>query len=817
MKKSAKLTLAFYGVGIAVAGSLSAVRVADADAAADQAAQGTITKDSSATAPSSGSTSLEEIVVTAQRRGELLSSVPVAVTAVTANELLAVGVKTTADLSHLVPSFQSAESAQSGAPIFTLRGVGFNTANVSSTAPVGLYVGEVAYAYPLMAAGELFDLERVEVLKGPQGTLYGRNTTGGLIDYVPAAPTNTPEASFTAGGGNYGSADFSGFISGPLSDTLTGRVAFNSENRFDGWQHSVTRDDTLGKLYRNSLRAILDWKPTTNFTLESSFNFWARTGDTQAEQAIASVGAAPAPAVAASIILQPHANWQADWTPSSDQPFSAANGIVRPCDCVNDYFYGWAERATYNLTDHLDVVSLTSYNRLIFNQFEDSAGVQTEELGVANFGHIDSFSEELRAIGTYDQFDWSGGGYYAYDQTAEIIQGFAGQNPTIEFLKGIADSIPNSGYTTAQINNSYRIFGSSGYERTGVASIFGNLNYNIVPTVKLNLGVRYTDDYTHFTGAEYDQNGQEVPIVNVVYPLLLGHALPPLAVNGSQTLNSTDTGFAVADESQNVTNVAWRSALSWTPTDTSLLYASVSRGFKSGVFPVLNASAIGQLAPVAEEKLTDYETGAKLALLDRRLQVDTSIFYYDYRNHQVFGQIPDLIFGTLPAVVNIPKSEIYGADWNLRYAITPTLHMTLAGSVLRTQINEFVGSDPFGTFYDYRDAQLPYAPKFSGFTSITKDLALNDQYGAEIGVHASYQSVSNGYVGSEPQFQIDPYALFGASLSLYGSDKDKWKITAYGENLGDKYYWTSAQISHDTIVRLTGFPLTFGVRGTWNF
>ncbi len=154
-----------------------------------------------------------------------------------------------ADLGTVVPSFNVSQGYE-GIPIFTLRGIGFNTINLSATSTVGTYVDEVAYAYPFMMSGPLFDMQRVEVLKGPQGTLYGRNTTAGLVDFITNKPTDTFAASLTAEIGNNGTHNFEGFINGALSDAVDARLAFRTEDSDDGWQVSNTRpNDKLGRKY----------------------------------------------------------------------------------------------------------------------------------------------------------------------------------------------------------------------------------------------------------------------------------------------------------------------------------------------------------------------------------------------------------------------------------------------------------------------------------------------------------------------------------------------------------------------------------------
>ena len=154
---------------------------------------------------------LEEVVVTAQKREQNVNEIGMAISAFSGEDLKALGVMDTRDLTNLVPGFTVANS-DLNTPIYTLRGVGFNTPNLSSASPVGVYVDEASFPYPYMGNGLIHDLERVEVLKGPQGTLYGRNTTGGLVNFITNRPTDEFEASITARVGNYESYGIDGFV-----------------------------------------------------------------------------------------------------------------------------------------------------------------------------------------------------------------------------------------------------------------------------------------------------------------------------------------------------------------------------------------------------------------------------------------------------------------------------------------------------------------------------------------------------------------------------------------------------------------------------
>lgn len=242
-------------------------------ALAQNAADGTATADDDA------------IIVTAQRRGESLNSVPMAVQAVDAETLKDLRVTDVRDLTTVAPSFTVSQSYQ-GVPTYTLRGIGFNTINLSSTSTVGTYVDEVAYAYPIMNTGPIMDLERVEVLKGPQGTLYGRNTTAGLINFITGKPTAQFKGSLTADLGNYETYNIGGYLSGPLADGISARIAFRSENSDEGWQISNSRGERLGKVRKYGVRGSLAIDPTDGTHIDISVVWWRNKSDTVAGQGI---------------------------------------------------------------------------------------------------------------------------------------------------------------------------------------------------------------------------------------------------------------------------------------------------------------------------------------------------------------------------------------------------------------------------------------------------------------------------------------------------------------------------------------------------
>ena len=216
---------------------------------------------------------LEEVVVTAQKRAQNLNDVGISISALSGNQMKEFGIADAAEMAEFTPGLVMTESQPTGIPIYTIRGVGFDDYSVGSSSTVGVYVDEVALPYPTMTRGVMFDVERVEVLKGPQGTLYGRNSTGGAINFVSNKPADEFEASVSLDIGNHEYLKADTYISGALSDTLRGRIALTTTQQNEGWQDSITTGDSLGEKDETAGRILLQWDATEN--LEVTFNLHA--------------------------------------------------------------------------------------------------------------------------------------------------------------------------------------------------------------------------------------------------------------------------------------------------------------------------------------------------------------------------------------------------------------------------------------------------------------------------------------------------------------------------------------------------------------
>lgn len=769
-------------------------------------AQGSPTPSSSASVAEPNG-EVGEIVVTAQKRSEALSRVPMSIQAFEAGSLAKAGVTDTSALTALVPGLTFAKSGLN-TPIYTLRGIGFNTQNLSATSPVGVYQNEVAWAYPYMSNGPLFDVQRVEVLKGPQGTLYGRNTTGGLINYITARPAGSWEGSLTGTYGNYQTYGFEGFASGPLTSTLGIRLAFKTENADKGWQKSVSRDDRLGKKDRHALRASIDWAPSDTLSSQFTFNYWRDRSDTQAAQAVelrADVPALLPPGIESDVLTNAKAS-EADWDPRSPD---------KPPFQIDAEFFGLSERLEARLSDAVTIVSLTGYNHLKRDDMNDVDGTRFELVAYESIGKIDSFSQEVRLQGSAGHLSYILGGYYSRDKILDSELVYVKNATIIEALRGISLSIPQTAYTPDQIENGFRNFYDRSDQKNITKSLFANAEYQFSNKVKVNGGLRYSNDRLTANSCSYDYRGNTAPVHNLGVNALTGSTailLPDRCLTyaeGFVTRRDIIPGKLVAN------NLSFRLSASFQATPDTLAYASIARGFKSGAFPLIPANVDIQFDPAKEEEVYAYEAGIKTKFFNRRVQFNLAGFYYDYTDKQTFGYIPDPVFVTLNRILNIPKSRVFGVESDIS-ARFGSLNLQVAGTYLKSEIRNFDGFDSLGAPQDFRGRQFTFTPKLQLTSTANYTADLNEQLGLDASINVSYQAKSYGDLQNTGPYRVNDYVLANASLSLFTQD-NVWRATVFVRNLANKYYWNYSGYVRDTIFRQAGMPRTYGISLTRNF
>lgn len=621
-----------------------------------------------------------DIIVTAQRRAESINRVGISIQALPAETLQELRVNNVRDLTAVVPSFTVAQSYQ-GVPTYTLRGIGFNTINLSSTSTVGTYTDEVAYAYPIMNTGPMIDIERVEVLKGPQGTLYGRNTTAGLINFVTGKPSETTSGAVSMDVGNYRTFNVGGYVTGPVAEGIQARLGYRVDLSDQGWQVSNSRGDRLGKVKRYGLRGSVALQPGP-FKIDLSATYWVNKSDTVAGQGIGFTPATtPGSGSTASLFNtpgvvsyiannMPTSGSQADWDPAAARSANIGRGagISDPL-AENNWFLGLKGRVQLDLSDHTRVISLTGYNEFDRKATFDWSGVPYEILIQQAVGHIKSFAQELRVEGDGPGYNWLVGGYYAKDTILDSNRTLLGQNANVGLVRAgtlqlLASPLNTFGYTVADAATAFRTYRDVGNIDTRTWSIFGNADYAFSELLKLTLGGRYTRDKQDYVGCSRDFNGSMLPNVNLanraLFYQLYGQLAAPIGENQCNTYNPATNSFGLVSSKIDEDNFAWRAALDLTPSPTTLFYASVSRGYKSGTTPINAANLARQNGPVKQEQLTAYELGAKLGMLDRKVQLNLAAFYYDYKDKQISTYFADPIYTALARLDNVPKSEAYG-------------------------------------------------------------------------------------------------------------------------------------------------------------
>ncbi len=796
-------------------------------AAADTVAQG---------APSGASgTALTEIIVTAQKRSENINSVGMAITANSGAQLQQKGVTTVSELTKIEPSLQFSQS-QSGTPVYTLRGVGYFEQSLSASPTVSIYQDEVPYPFPVMARGVLLDPARVEILKGPQGTLYGQNATGGAINFVAAKPTNTFSAGLDESYGRFNDNLFGGFISGPLTSTLTARLA-GSVEAGGAWQKSTTRDDALGDKDTQIGRLILDWRPSDRFSASLNLNGWRDRSDTQAAQLegfrlqtpqYVSVGNLsdpafyrPAPVGSATFNAYPAQIQAVLSEPIAPADARAADWAAGTHPHNDESFFQTSLRLDYSFSDALGITSLSTYEWFTEDNLVDPAGVSTPVQLTRVQGHVTTYAEELRLHGLFagQQGNWLVGANFERDSSAETddVDPFIS---TASFSTSVLGAPP------------WFQFGALNADKTTTTSVFGNVEYHILDSLDLHGGLRYTRSDQSMAGCSSSTYPSLNFVQNTIGALLAAQSggTSAAVMPGQCFTLGPPPNFipGLQRNALNQTNLPWRVGVDWTPIAHSLIYFTVSKGYKAGSSPALGASRYAQLLPVTQEALLSYELGAKSELLDRTLVLNLALFHYDYTDKQELGRVRDPIYGALQVLVNIPKSTEDGAEFSAVWR--PVKGLTLNGAV--TYLDSEVTSNFFNTgpyplgptdLINFKGEAFPFAPKWSLQYGARYDWNLSDKLTAFASVDGSYQSKSTAAFGAQeaiadgaPALEIGSYALLNLTTGISSADQH-WRAEFWIKNVTNAYYWNSVNYVSDTTARLAGLPRTYGVRLSYRY
>lgn len=747
--------------------------------------------------PDSQGLGLADIVVTAQKRTESLRDVPMSVTALTGDQLLERGISDAADLAKWTPGFSYVESGQS-VPVYSLRGVGFFDTSIGARPTVSVYMDEVPLTFSIMTTGAALDLERVEVLKGPQGTLFGSNATGGAINYIAAKPRASVDAGLTATYARFDQFDVSGYITGSLGPDLKGRIAARAV-RGGAWQQSYTRDDELGDQDFTQGRLLLDWEPSASARFTFNANGFIDKSDTQAGQSIAIVATRPQDLGQFPLLsdypLSPRNNRAADWDPNTDL-------------AKDNSFYQLSLRSEFDLTDAITLTSLTSYSNMDVSQTIDIDGLAINNGKILVNGSASSFTQELRLSGESGPVRWIMGGNYSADKSYE-------------------DGHSDFNYTTASAGFSafpgkFRANNATGSQNFDSYALFGNMDYTLGTQFVVHGGARYTKvvlDYA--TCSRAGDAASAAAVTGFLNRLRSVSGLGPITPLAAGDCLSVDRNLApgLLRGRLSENNISWRAGLDWKPARDMMLYASVSKGYKSGSSPVLNAFAQAAQLPVTQESVLAYEVGAKGAFANRRVDFSAAAFYYDYRDKQLKGRsnLPPAILGAIEALVNVPKARIYGFETQINVLPARGLAISVGFTYLNSKVlGSFPNFSLLGGAADFGGEAFPYTPDLQVSSDIGYETPVNSDVDVFVGSSLNYRTSTSAGFGDEPLLRLRDYALLDLRGGLKSSD-GRWRVELFGRNVTNSYYWTNVARAFDVVRRLSGKPATYGITASFRF
>ena len=739
------------------------------------------------TTPAPADDQIQDIVVTAQKRSENINNVGISITAVTGDALVSQGVLSPADLVRVVPGLSYARSTY-GVPVYTIRGIGFYDTSLAGSPAVSVYVDEIPLPYSAMTTGAGLDVERVEILKGPQGTLFGQNSTGGAINYISAKPTPEFAAGLDATYQSFGEAIVQGYVSGPLSDTLGVRVAARV-NKGGDWQRSHTRNDKIGGSDQLIGRVLVNWQPTDRFSAELNLNGWRDRSDNQQGQFGGFTSALTVvPAVVRAAPTPPRSNRFADWDPGKE--------FAR-----DDKFYQIAARAQYELNDTVDITSLTSYTKLTRYSVNDTDATALPAQTVIQLGHTRSFYQELRANAELGpRVKLLLGGNYGHDKTYESLA-----------------NITPAGFSS----NAFTSAEGVGTTKVSRFAIFGSLDFELLDRVTFQGSARYSESCRDYVGCSRGYNGDNsLGILVATAGNRLRGTPVAIAPGTCATLGPAPTftpGPYVDSLSED--NISWRANLNWQATSTALFYANVSRGYKEGGFPLSGASFSFSLGPVVQEKVMAYEAGFKLGLADRHVQLNGAVFYYDYSDKQIRGRVTDPVIGRQNRLLNIPKSRVQGAEINATILPFQGLKLDLGATYVDTKIQgTYLGaSDAVGNAINVDGQKFPLTPDWQVQADVEYRFPVSTSVELFVGAHYNYQGGTNSGLGDLPVLAVPSYQLVDLRAGAELMD-GRLSLTAFARNLTKEYYWTFVSFAApNTAARYTGRPRTFGATLSYRY
>ena len=698
---------------------------------------------------------LEEIVVTAQKRAESLQEVPIAVSAFTSEVLEQSGVTSTMDLTMVTPGLQVIRAL--GSPQFSLRGISAATVAAGNENSIATYVDGV---YMPSMAGNNFafnNLERVEVLKGPQGTLFGRNATGGLINVVTKTPSQESTGNVEVSYGNYETTGVNAYFSGGLTDTIAADLAvlYSDQNDRFGTNINTGNDRGFSKTQAIRSKVVFDASDATTVTFALGYSEYDTDMGLNRQLPAGALGIDGALAFGACLA--------GGGTQQQCAAVAVANATTFTGDTQNVSSDLDPEGFTDNLSTSLHIDhSFEAFDFLSTTSFQDTE---------SNF----PFDQDLTPVPLVDVNSFA----IATDVFTQEFQFSSNSEGPLQWIAGVFYMDLSEGYDPLDLRG--LAFAPAGLfalinnavQETKSYSAFSQGTYDLTDATSLTVGLRYTRDEKELS---VDRAGI----------LLAAPDAGPVPL---------DSGTLDEEWSE----PSWRIALDHQLNDSTLLYVSYNRGFKSGNFNLIEATSDPDAEvslPVDPEIVDSYEIGVKTDLLDNTLRLNAAAYYYEYEDiQQLEARVGSAV------LVNAAEAKAAGLETELLWLATENLTLTAGLSYIDSEYSSWPDADAYPPTgiggnagpikFDASGTKLNRTP------DLTYNLSLNYILPTATGEYAAqltylYNDGFNFEVSG--QLQQESYDLINAELSWTSVD-DNWRVRVYGKNLTDEEYATLGDIS----------------------
>jgi outer membrane receptor protein involved in Fe transport len=783
------------------------------------------------------SRTIENIIVTAQKRVQSLQDVPIAVTAVSEQLLRDTGVKDIKDLTILTPGLLVTSTSNESVTTARIRGIGTVGDNPGLESSVGVVIDGVYRPRNGVGFGDLGELERIEVLKGPQGTLFGKNTSAGVINVVTKKPQFDFESDVALTAGNYGALEGEASITGPISESVAGRLFVASRER-DGFldidRGSGPRtepEDNDRKYY--TVRGQLLLQPTDALDIRFIGDYSKREENCCAAP---QVELTPVAGVLTVLnLLQP-----GSVTNPADPFDREAHSNRSTAQDVTDRGASLEVNWDLNALQGATLTSVTAWRdwKTINGQDADFTTVdilyRDPDGDFAN--EFRQLSEEVRLAGETDRLSWLVGAFYAgekLDSRNQLILGNQFFSYYNLLLSGALSSFPANAWP-----------GGSGtrdvYEQDSTSwALFTNNSIRFTDALELTLGVRYTNESKDLDTRYFNEhNGVGCSILRGVPAFVNNAAAATIFGIGCATFD--DPIYNNVSTSQSLDENEWSGTakLAYRFSDDVMAYASYARGYKASGFNLdrerngdsrfgpgsgnPGAASIDVNTSFDKELVDSYEVGLKTQWANNSLLLNVAAFYQDYTDFQL-----NTFTGIQFVVTSLPKVNSQGVDLDLVW-YTPLEQLSIQGGVTYadTQIEDF---GPAAAFFrpEREDDRLSFAPEWSGSLAATFEQPIGTNLMLRANVGMKYMSEYNTGSNLDPRKKQDAYSLVNARLG-FGSSSERWMIEAWAQNLTDEEYYqvafdgtlqgsSAGAVPTSTIDAFLGAPRTYGVTARFKF